>query len=54
MGEVVKFTRTEAEALADMIYYATQACFLDDDVAMYNSIAEKLDKVIVIDREDGK
>lgn len=53
MGEVVKFTRTEAEALADMIYYATQDCFLEADVLLYQSIADKLDKVVVIDREDG-
>jgi hypothetical protein len=54
MSEVVKFTRIEAEALADLIYYATQDCFLEADVLMYQSIADKLDKVVVVDREDGK
>jgi hypothetical protein len=50
MSDVVKFTRVEAEALADMVYYATQNCFLEEDVLMYQSLAEKLDKVIVVDR----
>lgn len=50
----VTFTRKEAEALADLLYYATNDCFFEEDVLMYQSLAEKLDKVIVVDREESK
>lgn len=48
----VKFTRTEADALADLIYYAVQGCDMPEDVLLYESIASKLDVVVVI--EGGK
>ena len=50
----VMFTKVESEALSDMIYYATQNCMFDEDVALYNSIAEKLDKVVKVEKPDVK
>jgi len=47
----VKFTQTEAQALADLIYYAVQGCDMPEDVLLYESIANKLDSVIEVEEK---
>lgn len=44
---MARFTTEEAQALADLLFYAARSADIETDAALYDTIAGKIDELII-------
>lgn len=44
---MARFTTEEAQALADLLFYAARSADIETDAALYDAIAGKIDELII-------